>query len=234
MARFQLLPICLSSREPLRQRSPQRKLRDSWRNGLCWLHLRVTMMSLLVQTLWRATCSLVARTGCQLSGIPYVEIGPGCSCSRSEHQIPCRRTLAHTKGIQQLRADYPWATLVDLAIFLDGWDMGERFGMEEVRNWGSYSLSSESNTPMSPCAEYTPARTDTRWIGFRGRIVPQIRLFSATNLRSGDICMLGGRLSGQQGNSRRIAASGPVTDDADYFRLGDDTLGMCSGRGFHV
>jgi len=56
----------------------------------------------------------------------FVGVGFGCHLDPTGRHVPCIRTDARTKDMQWLYSKYPWANLVDLAIFLDGWDRAEK------------------------------------------------------------------------------------------------------------
>jgi hypothetical protein len=140
---------------------PQQKLRSGLPHGQSrtlldlWKALRVRISFLfwswcqLGRISWREIRNSFARIESQLGGTFYVEIGPSCQCSPTEHQISCKRSQSCMKGIQELHAKLPMASPVDLAIFLEGWDRGERFCNEAVHNEDSGSPRSESNIPRS-------------------------------------------------------------------------------------
>jgi hypothetical protein len=77
----------------------------------------------------------------------------------TQHLAPCTRTQARSACILEMAAKYPWATLVDLDLLLEGWDKGEKW----VRNQGGDSCLGScteqlaSSNPETTFAEYTPA-----------------------------------------------------------------------------
>lgn len=60
-----------------------------------------------------------------------VDLGPVLECHDSGHLVENRRTIARNRGMQKLIALYPWASNVDVDIFLRGFDMGEEFGLHK-------------------------------------------------------------------------------------------------------
>jgi len=62
-----------------------------------------------------------------------VDIGPALRRADVEHLQPDERTLARSRGIEQLQAIYPWVDTVDLEVFLRGFDVGEQWALHSHR-----------------------------------------------------------------------------------------------------
>ena len=54
-----------------------------------------------------------------------VDLGTGYREQPSGHLVANTRTQTRIRDMQQMLASFPEATLVDLALFLEGWDRGE-------------------------------------------------------------------------------------------------------------
>jgi hypothetical protein len=62
-----------------------------------------------------------------------VDLGPLWEAVPSERQFDLnRRTNARSQGTRNLIGDYPWASSVDLQIFLRGFDVGERYALRST------------------------------------------------------------------------------------------------------
>jgi hypothetical protein len=73
------------------------------------------------------TRSLFGRISVRMQENYHVVLGSGYESSASQHLLPCRRTQTRSACIPKLVAMRPWATMVDLELFLEGWDMGEAY-----------------------------------------------------------------------------------------------------------
>ncbi len=69
------------------------------------------------------------RHWCVDLGPVYERLPNGCL---SQH----RRTEARSDGMRELESDHPWASTVDLQIYLEGFDKGERFVLDTLNREG--------------------------------------------------------------------------------------------------
>jgi hypothetical protein len=63
-------------------------------------------------------------------GTSFVPIGCWCQRLPNGYLVPCKHTHARTADIREIFADRG-ASLVDLQIFLEGWDRGEKWASQE-------------------------------------------------------------------------------------------------------
>jgi len=63
-----------------------------------------------------------------------VDLGPALQTPPSGHLVPCTRTRARIRDIRPMLSSRPWASLVDLQTFLEGWDKGAEWAGAESRN----------------------------------------------------------------------------------------------------
>ena len=73
------------------------------------------------------THSLFGRISVRMRQDCHVLLGSAYENLATEHLVPCRRAQARSACISKLAAKRPWATMVDLEILLEGWDMGEAY-----------------------------------------------------------------------------------------------------------
>jgi len=80
--------------------------------------------------------------------------------------IACVRTDARNQGMQKLESDYPWASTIDLEIFLKGFHAGEQYALgtldRQLRSSaavGSPDYSKGSNS-MPPVATQQDSKHD--------------------------------------------------------------------------
>ena len=83
------------------------------------------MVEVMPKYILRGTRSLFARIAIRNRENYFVAVGPGWERNTTERLVPCTRTQARSACIRELASKRPWATLVDLEILLEGWDMGE-------------------------------------------------------------------------------------------------------------
>jgi len=72
-----------------------------------------------------------------------VDLGPAVQRSPDGRLLPCSRTVAHSCGIRSLETKYPWADLVDVQVFLLGFDAGAR--------WADSNAGSASSIAVAAC-----------------------------------------------------------------------------------
>jgi hypothetical protein len=72
-------------------------------------------------------------------------VGPGWERNATQHLVPCTRTQARSACISEMASKRPWATVVDLEILLEGWDMGEKWGRSQGVGWDSCTERAASN-----------------------------------------------------------------------------------------
>ena len=102
---------------------------------ILWLFFYPYLAALWIRQLQRELLqesrSFCGRIGVVRGGMRYVEVGRGWEMTPTGHLVSCTRTRARTSDIQQMLSSRPWASLVDLQIFLEGWDRGERWASQE-------------------------------------------------------------------------------------------------------
>jgi len=91
--------------------------------------------------------SFCGRIGVVRGGMRYVEVGQGWEMSPSGHLVVCTRTRARTNDIQRMLSSRPWASLVDLHLFLEGWDKGEKWASPK-HSLDSCSLRLGTSSPQ--------------------------------------------------------------------------------------
>ena len=99
--------------------------------------------------------SFLARMKFQYRRIPVLELGQTWEQLPNRRLALCKRRLACIGDIAQMQTNYPQATLVDAAIFLDGWDAGERFWSSAHQaecSCNQWSLASDTlcDLPLMP------------------------------------------------------------------------------------
>ena len=78
--------------------------------------------------------SLGGRIAIQNGKSLGVVLGPGFERLPTQHLVPCKRTRARILDIQSMHAQWPWASMVDLQIFLAGWEKGAEWAGRENDN----------------------------------------------------------------------------------------------------
>jgi len=58
-----------------------------------------------------------------------LDLGPALQLLADGQRLACTRTVARSYGTQLLETKYPWVDLVDLRVFLLGFDEGEKWGL---------------------------------------------------------------------------------------------------------
>src|SRR5947209_19625825 len=88
-----------------------------------WLYRRELAYGIL-----RESYSLIHRIRIVFQRNPYgvfgVPLGPTWKQSSTGHLERCTETHGRMMGMQSLFAKRPWASLVDLQLYLEGWDKG--------------------------------------------------------------------------------------------------------------
>ena len=77
-----------------------------------------------------------------------VDSGPAWGIDASGHSGPDIRTHARMKDTQKLCESFPWASLVDSLIFLEGWDKGAEWASGNPW-YGNRSLGSKTSASYS-------------------------------------------------------------------------------------
>jgi hypothetical protein len=130
-------------------------LRPDWRLGLpaesvrtrkrsrvrlripCALFRLRVRLSRLVYATWLVMRSSIGRIlflRSMFAGQPFLSFGAGLEVDSNHALVPSKRTNARTRDIQLLQQAYPWATAVDLHLFLLGWNKGEEFAGRDSRS----------------------------------------------------------------------------------------------------
>lgn len=71
---------------------------------------------------------------------PLFESGPGPG-----GLVPCSRTDARTRDVEQLQTKYPWATEADQWMSLLGWERGEAYAYDNPRKREKAAVTSVSS-----------------------------------------------------------------------------------------
>ena len=99
-----------------------------------------------------ASRSLVGHTKTLLDKKRWaVDFGPlferlPCGCL-----VPDERTDARSIGIQEIESRYPWASIVELQVFLEGFDAGERYGLRTSGKSAQVNAESSSASHSERC-----------------------------------------------------------------------------------
>jgi hypothetical protein len=103
----------------------------------------------IARTLYRSLRGHI-REQLAIEGKPEVGLGSAYLEDTSGRLQPNMRTYVRILGIQSLNAKYPWASPVDLQIFLSGFDDGERLARDTslISKW-------EQTYQKSPCSSST-------------------------------------------------------------------------------
>jgi hypothetical protein len=115
-----------------------------------WLYQRELAYGIL-----RESYSLIHRIRIVFQRNPYgvfgVPLGPTWKQSSTGHLERCTETQGRMMGMQSLFAKRPWASLVDLQLYLEGWDKG----VEWARRSGGSGNPSSCNTGTEKSASAT-------------------------------------------------------------------------------
>ncbi len=76
-----------------------------------------------------------------------VDLGPAFQRSPSGHLLVCTQTVGHSDGTKHLLTTFPWADLVDLQVFLLGFDEGAK--------WAQSISDNASSRPGQTCDSVT-------------------------------------------------------------------------------
>ena len=135
------------------------RLWEAWREARLLLYRAVLKSALLRQTSLSVARSLFGHIRTRRA-IEHqsVDLGPALQRSLSGHLVPCTRTVARSDGTEFLLTKYPWADLVDLQIFLLGFDEGARWA--ERNTCSASSIADQSCTPPSDSATPEPSTRD--------------------------------------------------------------------------
>lgn len=122
-------------------------LTHSWPSGNVFPRVRALARKLAPEALWPRLWHLFRfLSALQLASRTFVghmrillaekfwsvELGHPLVFLQSGSVIRNNRTAARTYGIRQLRSRYPWASLVDHKLFLQGFDLGEEYARHNL------------------------------------------------------------------------------------------------------
>src|ERR1700731_675866 len=98
-----------------------------------WIMAKVESYLRFVYALRWEGRSLFGRIQTLLSRKQWdVTAGPDTVCLLDGRVLKNKRTAARKHGIEELVSRYPWASTVDLQMFLDGFDLGEQYGRSSL------------------------------------------------------------------------------------------------------
>jgi hypothetical protein len=104
--------------------------------------------------------SLFGRIGVRYRGLNCVQVTRSYS-ETTPTQRPFWSIHNHARSacILEMASKRPWATLVDLELFLEGWDMGEKWAFQKDSS-GFCIAQQVSNNPTGSCGDYTPENSN--------------------------------------------------------------------------
>jgi hypothetical protein len=115
------------------------------------------LMSRLYQCLniiLQETRSLFGRIAIRNRGLNYLAVGLAyCKTGPTQYPVLCTRTRARAADISKMVSTRRWASLVDLQLFLEGWDMGEMWAAQKHNLGSCIEQSAASLVPT--CTHYT-------------------------------------------------------------------------------
>jgi len=107
-----------------------------------------------INIILREIRSFFRRIEVQRKGLTYIPVTRSYSnCTPIQHRLLNSYNHARSADISRMAANHPWATRVDFALFLEGWDRGEKWASRES-NLDSYTGRSAANS-LATCADYT-------------------------------------------------------------------------------
>lgn len=110
-----------------------------------------------INIILRETRSFFLRIEVQRTVLKYIPVTRSCSnCTPTQLRLLNSYNHARSADISRMAANHPWATAVDFALFLEGWDRGEKWASRES-NLDSYTVRSAANS-LEACADYTAER----------------------------------------------------------------------------
>jgi hypothetical protein len=107
------------------------------RLGFYLRHRRVKMLRAFVGSVASEFYSLgrrieiLRRTKLYWTG---VQLGPSALVLPTQRVVSCEATFSRIRDTRCMRANYPWATALDVLLFLEGWEMGAIWAACSVRN----------------------------------------------------------------------------------------------------
>jgi len=108
----------------------------SWRRNMARYYL-------LLRTFLQEFRSFLARIQIVRKRRPYlVPFGPAIELLPNGHRQPCRRTHACMRDRENFFSSRPWATLVDVEIFVAAWNMGAEWRADISDSCNSERLDS--------------------------------------------------------------------------------------------
>jgi hypothetical protein len=126
------LPALLQKRDPDSQDGLWNKTDSALQKGIVGLNLVRFLVRVYTRTLISELRSLFGRMKILHDKNWHIEIGQAWELDPSGHLVSSKRFHARTSDIQKLRTSHPQASLGDLEIFFQGWDMGETFCKEQA------------------------------------------------------------------------------------------------------
>jgi hypothetical protein len=112
----------------LRQCDDSHKLANRVRVAFCELYLVFVRAYAKMHMLLQEIDSLLGHISMRQSGLHFVAIDRNPEIYPTAHQSSCTYTCNRTEDTLRMLANHPWASLVDLQMFLNGWDRGEISG----------------------------------------------------------------------------------------------------------
>ncbi len=84
-----------------------------------------------------------------------VDYGPLYVRDEQERFVSCRGTHARISDIQNFSAKHPWATPIDWALFLEGWDAGGQWAADSLCSYTEDTESKAASKETSECSQTT-------------------------------------------------------------------------------
>ena len=100
--------------------------------------------------------SLFGRIEVRCKGLNYIEVTRSYS-EMTPNELPFLDMYNHSRSacISKMAANHPWATVVDLEIILEGWDMGEKW-FSHKNNLEFCTSQLVANNPVRSQNDYIP------------------------------------------------------------------------------
>jgi hypothetical protein len=107
----------------------------SRRRFLCLANYSCALLSCIHRNLnivSQEICSLFGRIGVRYRGLDFVPVTRCYSMTPPiERPFLDSYNQSRISCIREMAANHPWATRVDLRVFLEGWDMGEKWASQK-------------------------------------------------------------------------------------------------------
>lgn len=133
--------------------SAQTGISPSWLQRASFsLHIRVSRLCQWSCVLLSEICNAYQRMKIRQSESSCPLVGRGFQMCPKGHLEEDIRTHARTHDIRSMLSNRPWATVVDLQTYLEGWDKGAEWAVLYTRNPDSCNAQLGTDTQNHPRA----------------------------------------------------------------------------------